>query len=66
MRSSKIVTSQSRTKNEINISRRNSNGVIYTSTITTKDFEEISNTFSQGGKYSFQNKFLGYVICEKK
>ena len=40
--------------------------VIYTSTITTKDFEEISNTFSQGGKYSFQNKFLGYVICEKK
>ena len=40
--------------------------VIYTSTITTKEFGEISNTFSQGGKFSFKNKFLGYVICEKK
>jgi hypothetical protein len=39
--------------------------VIYTSTITTKDFEEISNTLSQEGK-QVQNKFLSYVICEKK
>ena len=39
--------------------------VIYTSTLNTKDFQQALNIFSQEGKYSFQNKFLGYVICEK-
>tara|TARA_B100002052_G_C15695736_1_gene512768 strand:+ start:127 stop:678 length:552 start_codon:yes stop_codon:yes gene_type:complete len=39
--------------------------VIYTSTITTKGFQEISSSFTQDGEYIFQDKFLGYVICEK-
>ena len=39
--------------------------VIYTSTITTKGFQEISSSFTQDGEYTFQDKFLGYVICEK-